>query len=287
MIRGFFLALLVFFLPALSLVAEEEADTKIQEGWRTSRSAAGQMNPLGLSIDLRLFYVWPLYGEKRGLLWDNCRVEAGLHNSLTPAFDTLSAFVRVEPVAFFDVSAQAGLRGYYDTFGFGYTPLAGYGASWDSRDRKDAERSTATGFRYSFTATLKGAAGPFVFASATSCTIYDMFETSGGLDYYYDPSADTALRRFDGFITNDSLVLYTFAEGLQGGLVHGFLYVPGSEYVSRRLCLLGRIEGKLNPSCTAFAAVLGGVFLRDRYNSWKDGRLYAAVQAGINVKLGG
>jgi hypothetical protein len=283
----FFLGILVFVLVALSLAAEG-GDIKTKDGWFFSQSVAGQVNPPGLSIDSRVFYVWPLYREKRGILWDTSRVEAGLYNSLTPAFDTLSAFVRVEPVAFFDLSASAGLRGYYDAFGYGFTPRGDYDSSWASRDRKDAERDAAAGFRYSAAATLKGALGPLVFASATTYTVYDMFHAPGNASYYYDPSADTNLKNFDGFLTNDSLVLYTITEGdllLRAGFLHTFLYVPFSDYVSRRLCLLCRIEGDLSPSLRLFAAVLGGAFLQDRYYSWKDGKIYAAVQAGIKVKL--
>jgi hypothetical protein len=277
------LALVCAALGCPGLAAQ---DGKTQSGWSFSQSLAGQVNPLGLSADSRLFYTWPLFPEKRGLLWDTCRVEAGAHNSLTPAFNTLSAFVRVEPIAFFDFTASAGLRGYYDAFGYGYTPLADYAASWDSGDRKDSERFHAAGFRYSFTATLKAAAGPFVFGSATSCVIYDMRETPGGASHYYDPSSDTALRLFDGFLTNDSLLLYAIPNlpSLRLGIAHNVLYVPGAQYSSRRLCAIGRLEGDLGP-LKASATILGGVFLQDRYYSWKTGKLYAALQTGFTVKL--
>ena len=284
--------LLAFVCAALTwpLVCADEAAEDAEQtggGWSFSQSAAGQVNPLGLTLDTRVFYTWPLYPEKRGLLWDTCRVEAGLANSLTPAFDTVSVFVRVEPIAFFDLAASAGLRAYSDALGYGFTPRADYEDSWDARSRKDAEKSSALGFRYNLAATLKGAAGPFVFGSATSYTLYDMRSTPGGADYYYDPSADTTLKLLDGFIVNDSLVLYTCAEAPQvrAGLLHTFLYVPGSRYTSRRLCLVGRIEGQLSPSIKAFAALLGGTFLRNRYYSWKDGKVYAAVQLGITADL--
>jgi hypothetical protein len=282
-----------FFLPfvcaALGCLSLHARDGKTQGGLNFSQSLAGQVNPLGLSADSRLFYTLPLFPHASGPLWDASRVEAGVHNALTPAFDTLSVFVRAQPIAFFDFAASAGLRGYYDAFGYGYTPLADYAASWDSRDRKDAERFRAAGFRYGFTATLKAAAGPFVFASATSATLYDMFDAPGGRDYYYDPSADAALKRFDGFLTNDSLVMYTLVSErdflARAGFVHTFVFVPSSDHVSRRLCLAGRLETDLGPRLEAFAAVLGGVFLRDRYNSWRDGKLYAALQTGLTVKL--
>jgi hypothetical protein len=296
-VMAFLVLAALFFMPGPpSFAGENQAEEAaagpgagVQEGWYTSRTLSGQMNPLGLSLDERLFYTWPLYEQKRGVLWNTCRVDAGLHDSLTPAFYTLSAFVRVQPIAFFDAAAYAGLRGYYDVFGYGYTPLAAYEASWDSEDRSDARRSTAAGARYSLAATFKGAAGGFVFASATVFTVYDMLRATGGMDYYYEPSSDTALKLFDAFLTNDSLVLYTLIqEGdflVRGGFVHTFLHVPSSDYVSRRLCFAGRIEGNVMPAATGFVTLLAGVFLQDRYNSWKDGKVYAAVQAGITAKL--
>jgi hypothetical protein len=263
----------------------EDAGEKARPGWTFGQSAGGSVNPLGLTIDSRIFYTWPLFRGLRGDLWNSSRIEAGLHNSLTPAFDTVSVFIRFEPLAVFDIYASAGLRGYYDLFGFGYAPLGGYDAPWDSATLKDSERFTAGAFRYSFTATLKGAAGPFRFASATTCTVYDVLRADSGSDYYFDPSADTALKRFDGFITNDTVLLYTIVPGIQAGGTHFFLYVPGSAYVSQRAALLCRVEGSLGPSVTASAAFLGGAYLRNRYNSCKDGKIYAALQAGITVKL--
>jgi hypothetical protein len=286
--KSFFLALWAALVLAAPIRAED-ASSKALPGWTLTKSAGGSVNPLGLASDNRVFYTLPLFPGLSGALWDSSRIEAGFHDTLSPAFAAISAFVRFEPLAVFDLYASAGLRGYYDFFGFGYTPLAGYGAAWDSEARKDADRSSAAGFRYSFAATAKGAVGPFVFASATGCTVYDMFQAPGCLDYYYDPASDTALKLFDGFLTNDSLAMYTFVpEGeflVRGGLVHTFLYVPGSDYVSRRLCLAGRIEADAAPAARGFVTLLAGVFLQDRYNSWKDGNVYAGVQAGVTVKL--
>ena len=280
-----FLALVCAALAGVLLPAEEAAKTR--EGWSLGQSAAGQMNPLGLSVDTRVFYTWPLYAEKQGILWDTCRVEAGFANSLTPAFDTVSVFACVEPIAFFDIAASAGARAYCDLLGYGFTPRSDYDDPWDAKARKNADRSSAAGFRYNLTATFKGAAGPFVFGSATGFTLYDIRWTGREADYYYDPSADTTLKPTDGFFVNDSLALYTCAQSplVRAGLLHTFLYVPGSRYVSRRLCLMGRVEGALSPSVKAFATLLGGAFLQDRYYSRKDGKLYAAFQAGITADL--
>ena len=283
-VRKIVLACVCAAFLSFGLPAEEE---KAEKGWSFGNNLAVQVNPLGLTMDTRLWHTWPLFSDKQGILWNTARVDAGLHNSAAPAYNTLSVFVRVEPLAFFDFLAHAGLRTYYDVFGYGYTPLESYGASWDARDRKDSPRYEAAALRYGFTATLKGAVGPFVFGSATSLIISDMFSPRGGKDYYYDPTAETALALFDGFLTNDSLVLYTFSRApvVRAGLLHGFLYVPGSEYSSRRLCFLGRIEGGPGKSLKLFGTLLCGVFLKDRYYSWKTGKINAAVQTGIAMKL--
>jgi hypothetical protein len=285
----------LFLMPGQPLFAEDDvsdgpaAARGVREGWYTARTLSAQVNPLGLSLDARFFYTWPLYGKKRGVLWDNSRVDVGMYDSLTPAFYTLSAFVRAEPIAFFDVAAYAGLRGYFDNLGYGYTPLAARDASWAPGDREDAQRGTAAAARYSVAATVKGAAADFVFASSTVFTVYDMLRATGGMDYYYDPSSDTALKLFDGFLTNDSLALYTIVRDgdffARGGVLHTFLYVPSSDYVSRRLCAALRFEADVNPAARGFLTILAGVFLQDRYNSWKDGKIYAAVQAGLTADL--
>ncbi|MDR2589106.1 MAG: hypothetical protein LBC67_06730 [Spirochaetales bacterium] len=260
-------------------------DKKDPAGWRLSAGIGASVNPLGLTQDTRIYYSQPLFPNLQGLLWDSSRIEAGLHNALTPAFDTLSAYVRIVPVAILDICASAGLSTYYNTFGYGYSPLSGYSAEWDSRALDKEERTSAEAFQYNLTAVLQGKAGPLSFLCATGITLYDLFRPRTGPGYYYDPSSDTALKRRDSFLTNDTLVLYSLSPRLTAGLMHSLLWVPASGYSSRRISLLCRAESPLGPRLTAAAALVTGLFLKDKYNSYKEGKIYAALQAGITLKL--
>lgn len=271
----------VFLLPVSRPAAE-----KAVAGWNLTQSLGASINPLGLDAATRLFYTLPLFPARTGALWDSARIEAGFHNSLTPSYDTFSAFIRFEPAAVFDLHLSAGIRSFYDTFAFGYTPLAGYDVPFDSSTRADLDRTGAAGFRYSATPTLKGGAGPFLFASATGFVLFDMRGADPDEDHYFEPVSNAVLKKFDGYITNDTLVLYDFGRGILGGVSHYFLYVPGSEYVSRRVTLICHVSRALGRNMTGTLSVMGGTYLRDRYNTWRDGRMYAAVQAGVGLKLG-
>jgi hypothetical protein len=270
-----------FFFPPAAVQADKAA-----AGWQLAQSAGGSVNPLGLELGTRLYYQLPLFPALGGPLWDSARVEAGLHNSLTPAYDNLSAFLRIEPVAVFDLHLSAGVRGCYDILGFGYTPMPGYDASFSPKVRADLDRESGLGFRYSVSPTLKGAAGSFLFATSTSFVLFDMRGLPDGAgDYFYEPAADTILKRTDFFISNDTVLLHRFRDDILGGVSHYFLFVPGSEYVSERLALIGILSRTLRSGLTGTLAVLGGTYIRDRHNSYRDGKVYAALQAGLTLKL--
>lgn len=274
------------FIPPAIFGAEPVAPAKVSPGWILTQTAGGSVNPLGIEIGTRLYYRFPIFPGRTGPLWDSARVEAGLHNSLSPAYDTLSAFLRIEPIAVFDLHLSAGVRGCYDLFGFGYTPLIGYEAPFGPGARADLDRKNGIGFRYSVTPTLKGAAGDFLFATTTGFVIYDMRGASDGAeDYFYEPSADAVLKSTDLIVTNDTVLLYRFGDGILGGLSHYFLFVPGSEYVSERIAMIGILSRTLRRDLSGTLVVLGGTYLRDRHNSYRDRKVYAALQAGMTMKL--
>jgi len=258
---------------------------KAQGGWTLAQSLGGAINPLAAEYAVRVFRTRPLFPGRAGRLWESARIEAGFHNALTPAYDTFSVFVLVEPAAVFDLHLSAGVRGYYDLFGFGYTPLAGFDAPFDASTRRNLDRSGEAGFRYSATPTLKGALGPLLFSHSAGFVLLDMRGADTAEDHYFEPVSNAILARFGGYLSNDSLLAYDFGGGFLGGLAHSFLFVPASSYVSQKILAVCRVSLPMGERVDFSAAFLGGVFLRDRYHSYRDGTVHLAAQGGMRVRL--
>ncbi len=278
-------SLLLAAAAAILFVPPSAAAEKASAGWSLAGSLGASVNPLGVENSVRVYRTFPLFPGRTGPLWDSARLEAGFHNSLTPASDTFSVYARIEPVAVVDLHLSAGIRGYYDLFGFGYTPLAGYDAPFDSDTRRDIERSEEAGFRYSATPTIKGALGPVFFSSSTSFVLFDMRGAGPPEDYYFEPVSHGVLKKFGGYLSSDTFLLYDFGRGILGGLAHSYIYFPGSSSVTQRIAAAGHAEIPAGRSMTFSASILGGVFLRHRYYSYRDGKVWFAVQAGMMVKL--
>jgi hypothetical protein len=276
-----FFGLMVYLLFSFPLAAE-----KLEEGWSFTQTISASVNPLGLDFGTAVSYTYPLFPEKTGVLWDTARVEGGLKNSLTPSYEAVSAFLHIEPAAFFQLSMTAEVRCLYDALGFGLTPLAGYSSSYSASTRKDSDRKNGAGLRYTISPILRGSYGNFLFGNTLSLILSDMrtMETDG-LDYYYEPASDIVLKTFDGYILNDTALLYRFTSELLGGIGHTILFVPASDYVSERMTLMGYGKKLLGRVWRGSLAVLCGAHLRDRYNGLRDGKIYLAAQLGLSRRL--
>ena len=267
----------------LSLVLAALPAEKLRRGWLFSEALAGSLNPLGADMSTKLSYLVPLFPEKTGPLWDQAAFEAGLQNNLTPAYEQIGAFVRIEPVAVFDVSFSAAFRYAYDALGFGFTGLADYDAAYDSAFRRDLPRKAGPGFRWAVNPTLKAAWGDFVFASAFSFAVYDMRGTEKH-GYYYEPYSDKVLKTFDGTVSNDTLAAWEFRKGFYAGLLHSLLVVPGSGELSERLAAMGSFSFPIGRALVSLN-LLAGTYLADEYYSYRDGKIYLAAKSGISFRL--
>ncbi|HOV37670.1 MAG TPA: hypothetical protein PLG79_03025 [Spirochaetales bacterium] len=274
----------VVFLGGMSI--EQAYPEKVPQGWWLSQTLGASINPVGIDTTSRFSFKSPLYPDKEGLLWNSAHWEFGAENSLTPAYDTFSFVLRLEPIAFFDLRLQGGIRYAYDALGFGYTPLPDYDAPFDSDSRRDLDRTDGFGFRYQISPTLKGAVGNILFASTFHGVVYDMQSLKDVEEsYFYEPSANLVLKKRDGYVGNETVLAYRCSgTGFLLGVIHAILYVPASGYVTERFSVLGNYGTSLNAKTGIFFSLLAGYYPRDRYLSYREGKVYGAFQIGINRK---
>lgn len=282
LVLGLWCLALFFVLPE-KVLAEEGDGSR----WVWSQSASGSVNPLGLDFTTRVSFQSPLYTEKKGILWDSTLWEAGMENSLTPAYDTLSFLFRIVPIAFLDLRVLGGIRYAYDALGFGYTPLPTYDSPFDPDTRKSIDKKDGFGFRYQISPTLQGAWKNLLFATTTHWVIFDMGAIQGvDEEYFYEPSANVVLKQQDMYWGNDTVLAYSFREkGMVGGFLHSITYVPGSGYITERVCLLGNYTGGLSNKLNLSITILLGFYPQDRYLSYDTGKLYGALQVRLQGRM--
>ena len=270
------------FSLAVPLSAQEAGAT----GWSLSQALVALRKPTGFSLISRVWYTVPLYEGRNGILWDSARVELGVHNQVSPAFDDLSAEVFLEPIAFFDLRVRTGIRFAYDAFGFGYAPLGGYGD--DYAEPTDLAYETRLGTFFVATPRLKAAFGPLIVLNAFHIAGFDF--SGAGESHFYEQVHNVALRTRDAVLQNSTALLYDFALPTGRTLVAGcefhILSVPRSGERTQRLSALVSHERPLGSSPWRLtAALVTGVYLEQRYYDAEIEDLFVAGQIAVVRRL--
>ncbi|MDA8427405.1 MAG: hypothetical protein M0Z80_14860 [Treponema sp.] len=265
------LGLLIVALTALS------AEPAVP-GFYLDQNLQASYNPLGLQLGTKLFYRLPLV-EKEGILWESTKIDIGMANSLSPAYDFIGAYLDIEPIAIFDIAFAAQFAGYYDGLGYGFHDLSGYGASFDSAALNSLPSKNATGYLLSAAPTLKFAFGAFAFADTLHITYFDV---DGGRGYFYETYANCALAKSDTELYNDCYALLKLAAGIRVGLNDSILFVPSSGYRSHTIQAVGVISRNLSRRLSFYAALTAGTYLEDRYYRYEP---RVAGMAGITSAL--
>jgi hypothetical protein len=261
-------------LVLLSLaVSAASAETAVR-GLYLDQSAQAAINPLGLQLGSKLFYRVPLI-KREGILWESTKVDVGLKNNLSPAFDLIGAFVDIEPIALFDLALSAQFAGYFSALGFGFRDLPGYDASFDTSALDAIPGKNAAGYLLSAAPTLKFALGSFVFSNTLHL---NYFKVEGGLGYFYEAIGNCVLSESGLELFNDAYALYKLDSRIMLGLNYSVLGVPASGYRSQALQAVGVYTGKLGERLSLYAALTAGTYLEDRYLQYAP---RVAGQAGI------
>lgn len=196
-------ALVTLFAALVTLHAPAQAAVT---GWSTSAGLAGGANPTVLGATGSVTRTRALYSDRTGVLWDSARFEAGIDLLLNPSFTDVGARLFIEPVAVFDLTLRLGMRGFYDTFGFGLAGLDGYAATPPAASGDGYSGVSETGWFAGVSPRLKLAVGPVVAANTFTATRYDFSGASS--PFLEEPLTLNVIERTDWVLENETLILY-------------------------------------------------------------------------------
>jgi hypothetical protein len=265
------LVLAALVLPALS--AE-----KTRQGAGLDQNVQASLDPLGLQFVTKVYYRMP-FVQQEGMLWESTKVEVGVQNNLSPAYDLMGVYIDFAPVAVFDLVLSAQASGYFNGLGFGFYNLSGYGAGFDADSLKALPSQNSQGWLLTASPTLKFAWGPLV-ALDTFSLFY--FYADNGSGYFYERIGNVVLAKSDIELQNQAYLLYTIVPGVLAGLNDTVLTVPASGYVTHRLVAMGIYSTRLSDMVSLNAVLQVGTYFADRYYQYA---LYAAAQVGVSLAL--
>ena len=269
---------LVLVLALLGVVVAGLSAEKAQKGFYLEQSIQASYNPLGLQFFTQAYYRFPLI-DKEGILWESTKIDIGLQNNLSPAYDMLGAYIDIEPIAIFDLALTAQAIGFYDVLGFGFYSLAGYDAGFSDDSLASLPAKNTLGYTLSATPTFKIAFGPIALADSFSLAYFSVDDASG---YFLERINNCVLAKQDVELTNNAYLLATIVPGVLAGLNDFLLVVPRSGYLSHRIVAMGIYTTKFTPRLSFNAVLQVGTFLADAYYQYT---LYIGGQVGISVSL--
>jgi hypothetical protein len=254
-----------------------------------SQQLGTSINPVGLSLFSRLSLSVPLYREAEGVLWDSAKVEAGVINRLTPAFDDVGAEFYFEPIAIADVRARFVVRQMFDGLGNGYAPLDGPDVNYGPA--ADLDRYTRMGTMVEINPRFKIAVGPIIAFDQVTLRRVEMTEKSDESGWFYEPLGDVAQENGDWQFGNSAVVLWDTPLAREGsprqvllGVDYSLMSVDMDDPEWQRVSLMAvwsapDLFGEDGP---AFSLVgLLGAPIEHRYYDLADGEPYVAMQAGL------
>jgi hypothetical protein len=269
-------ALVIIALAAIA--ASAVSAEKTREGTGLDQSIQASYNPLGVQLVTKVYYRLPFI-QQEGVLWESTKVEIGVQNNFSPAYDMIGAYIDIAPIAIFDLALSAQAIGYFNGLGFGFYDLGGYGAAFDGDSLKALPSKNSTGWLLSAAPTLKVA---WEWLAAVDTFSLSYFNVDSGTGYFYERVGNVVLAKNDIELQNQAYLLATIVPGVLAGLNDAVVYVPASGYVSHRLSAIGIYTTKLSDMVSLNAVLMLGTYFTDRYYQYT---LYVAGQAGVSLAL--
>jgi hypothetical protein len=269
-------ALIVVVLAAL--VVTGLSAEKTRQGTGLDQDVQASYDPLGVQFVTKVYYRMPFI-QQDGMLWESTKVEVGVQNNLSPAYDLIGPYIDFCPIAVFDLLLMAQAAGYFNGLGFGFYDMGGYGAAYDDNTLSALPSKNSQGWLLTAAPTLKLALGPLVILDTFSLFY---FYADNGSGYFLERIGNVVLAKSDIELQNQAYLMYTIADGIYAGLNDMVLTVPASGYLSHRLVAMGIYSTKLSDMVSLSAVLQLGTWLAERYYQYT---FYAAAQVGVSLAL--
>ena len=231
---------------------------KAERGLYLDQTVGAAVQPLGAQSVTKLYWRIPLY-DRPGILWESARIDVGVDNRLSPTYEAPFAYVSVSPIAFLDFRGRAGYMQFYRGLGYGFTQLSSYDAGYSDSDRKDIHKENKGGTWLDGSAVLK-----LAYGHAACMNTFTVNRVDFGRGFFYEPNQDVVMKCTDHSFNNDCIAVWK-GDGFAAGLNHYLVYVPGSEYRSDSLSLIGVWYTTLSSGTELNAGAKAGVYLHNRY----------------------
>lgn len=267
----------IIFSIAVILALVVQVHAKVAEkGLYFTQKIGVRYNPVGLLLDSRLYYRFPLV-KKEGILWESTKIDAGIQNEWTPTDDLIAFRVTVEPVAFFDITFRGGFAVIYNLLGYGYYPLEGPDAPYDDNALEKISPENRSGFWFTVAPTVKIKVSSVIIANACNIHLFTM----GDKGYFLEMRTYAIRKTQDTDLRNDLYLFYKFNDKWMTGADYYFLYVRSTEYTIHRICGVIVFTPQIRSLYSASAALTAGAYLKDRYYK---GKPYIGLRLGIELK---
>jgi hypothetical protein len=250
-----------------------------QKLWHLDQEIQGGY-PGGLQSSTRLFYRIPL-SRSADPLWKATKIDLGLANALSPAFDFLGAFVDIEPIAFFDIALSAQAQSYFKALGYGFHDIAGYQSAFDASTLEDLPSKNTLGYCLSAAPTLKVALGRIVASDTFSISYFDV-DVDDGQGYFYEAEANCILAKKGVELANQAYLLLAVGDSLMLGFNDSLLRVPSSGYESQAVHAVAVFDSTIGKDMSLYFALLTGLYVEDRYF---DRQVHLAGTVGLALDL--
>lgn len=164
---------------------------------------SGRVTPEGVAdaVELNYFYY---YSDSDSIIFKNNHIGVGLADTISPATNSVGAFIEIEPIAVFTLRLQ---YEYIQYFGILTAILNFPDKDSDYSDdvldaKKEAdEAERATGSRFSIQPTFQIQIGRFVAIDMLSIEWWNINKDN----YFYEPSNDTLMKTNEYFLMNTAI----------------------------------------------------------------------------------
>lgn len=279
-------SLSVLIILSFGLLHGEGSD----KGLYLDNSISASLNYLGLQFSSKLYYRLPILRQSNSVLFGGTKMDFGIRNDLTPSYNYISAYINVNPIAVFDITASAGIKQFYPALGYGFISSNGYSLDthWSGDDAPDIE-GRSKGFLWlnvypSFRMKVKR----LIFLH------YITFSFQKSLDgdefNFYDQSYAQNIMSEQLIIKNESILIFQINDNFMTGLYNTHqrakdIKVSGEDYSSDSIYAMAAFEkgglGK-RENMKFNAGVLFGTWISDRY---LKGKFSFKASTGLSVKL--